>query len=65
MQSQKPGNSSLKEGCVRCKVDEREHSEHDEEAQVPWLKSRKPMCQRISMRQYASSPRKEKSVYER
>ena len=35
-------DNSLKEGCVRCSVDEREHSEHDEGAQVPRWKSREP-----------------------
>ena len=48
---------ALTEGCVRCSVDEREHSEHDEGAQVPRWKSREPVCHRISMRQHASSPR--------
>ena len=35
---------SLTEGCVRCSEGEREHSEHDVEAQVPRLKSREPVC---------------------
>ena len=35
---------NLIESCVRCSVDEREHSEHDEGAQVPRLKSREPVC---------------------
>ena len=48
---------NLKEGCVRCSEDERGHSEQDEGAQVPRWKSREPVCQRISMRQHASSPR--------
>ena len=56
---------SLKEGCVRCSEGEREHNEHDVEAQVTRWKSREPVCGRISMRQYASSPRKEKSGYQR
>ena len=56
---------SLTEGCVRCSVDEREHCERDEGAQVPRWKSREPVCQRILMRQYAFSPRKDKSEYER
>ena len=37
----------ITEGCVRCSVDEREHSKHDEVAQVPRKKSSQPMCQRI------------------
>ena len=52
-------DKNLTEGCVRCSVDEREHSKHDEGAPVPRWKSREPVCQRISMRQYASSPRKD------
>ena len=43
----------------------RGHSEHDEGAQVPRWKSREPDCQKILMRQYTSSPRKDKSGYER
>ena len=43
----------------------REHSEHDEGAQAPRWTSRKPVCQNTSMRQYASSPRKDKSGYKR
>ena len=46
-------------------VDEKEHSERDEGAQVPRWKSREPVCQKNSMRQYASSLRKDKSGYER
>ena len=38
-------DKNLKEGCVRCSDDERGHSEHDEEAQVPRWKSRKPVRQ--------------------
>ena len=56
---------SLTEDCVRCSEGEREHSKQDVEAQVPRLKSREPVCQRIRMRQYASSPRKERSGYQR
>ena len=52
-------SKNLKEGCVRCSVDEKGHSEHDEGAQVPQWKSREHACQRIWMRQYASSPRKD------
>ena len=48
-------DKSLTEGYVRCSVDEREHSERDEGAQVLRWKSTEPMCQRISMRQYVSS----------
>ena len=40
-------DKSLTERCVRCSVDEREHSECDEGAQVPRWKSREPMCRRI------------------
>ena len=58
-------DKNLTEGCVRCRADTREHSKHDEGAQVPRWKSNKPVCHRISMRQYASSSRKEKSGYER
>ena len=58
-------SKNLKKGCVRCSEDERGHSEHDEGAQVPRWKSREPVCQRILMRQYASSPRKENSGYDR
>ena len=39
--------------------------EDDEGAQVAQWKLRGPVRQRILMRQYASSPRKEKSEYER
>ena len=53
-------DKNLKEGCVPCSVDERRHSEHDEGAQVPQWKLREPVCQNTSMRQYASSPRKDK-----
>ena len=35
---------SLTEGCVRCSEGDREHSEHDVEAQVPRWKSREPVC---------------------
>ena len=62
-QSKKDKN--LTEGCVRCSEDEREHSEHDEGAQVPRWKSREPACRKILMRQYASSPRRDKSGYEK
>ena len=55
----------LKEACVRCSEDERGHSEHDEGAQVPRWKLREPVRQNTSMRQYASSPRKDESGYER
>ena len=44
---------------------EREHNERDEGAQVSRWKSREPARRRTSMRQYASSPRKDKSGYER
>ena len=37
--------------------------ERDEGAQVPRWKSSGPVCRRISMRQYASSPIKDKSGY--
>ena len=37
-------DKSLTEGSVLCSVDEREHSERDEGAQVPWWKSREPVC---------------------
>ena len=57
-------DKNLKEGCVRCSEDERGHSEHDEGAQVPRWKSREPVCQNTLMRQYASSPRKDKNGYE-
>ena len=59
------GAASLIEGCVRCSKDERKHSERDEKAQVPRWKSKNPVCRRISIRLYASSPRKEKSEYQR
>ena len=42
-----PSDKSLTEGCVRCSVDERGHSERHEGAQVPRWKSRKPVCQKI------------------
>ena len=58
-------DENLTEGCVRCSVDEREHSKQDEGAQIPVWKSREPAFQRISMRQYASGPRNKKSGYER
>ena len=40
-------NRSLTEDCVRYSEGEREHSEHDVEAQVPRWKSREPVCRRI------------------
>ena len=42
-----PRDKSLTVDCVRCIEDEREHSEHDEEAQVPRWRSREAVCQRI------------------
>ena len=51
-------NKNLKQGCVRCSEDEKEHIERDEGAQVSRWKSREPACQKIWMRQYASSLRK-------
>ena len=56
---------SLTVGCVRCSVAERAHSERDEGAQASRWKSREPACRRISIRQYASSPTKDKTGYER
>ena len=50
---------NLTEGCVHCNENERGHC-----LPSPW-KLRKPVCQRIYMRQYASNPRKDKSRYER
>ena len=38
---------SLAEGCVRFSEGEREHSEHDVEAQAPRWKSREHVCRRI------------------
>ena len=58
-----PRDKNLTEDCGRLST-ERQHSERDEGAQVPRWKSRKPVCQRISMKQNASSPRKEKGGYE-
>ena len=55
----------LKEDCVHCSEDERGHSEHDDGAQVPQWQSREPVCQNIWKRQYASSPRKDESGYEK
>ena len=60
-----PRDKNLKEGCVRCSEDERGHSEHDEETHVSRWKSREPVCLKILMRQYASSPKKDNSGYER
>ena len=54
-------DKNVKEGCVFCSKDEKEHNEHDEGAQVSRWKSRKPVYQRILMRWYASSPIKERS----
>ena len=65
LDSANPRDRNLKKGCVHCSEDERGHSEHDEGAQVPQWKLREPVCQNIWMRQYASSPRKDKSGYER
>ena len=65
LDSANPREKNLTEGGVRCSVDERKHNEHDEGAQVPRWKSRESVCQRIQMRQYASSPRKDKSGYKR
>ena len=56
---------NLKEGCVHCSEDEREHSEHDERAHVPQWKLRETVCQNTLKKQYASSPRKDESGYER
>ena len=58
-------DKSLTVGCVHCNEDQRKQRERDEGAQVSWWKLREPVCRRISMRQYASSPRKDKSGYER
>ena len=59
LDSANPRDKNLTEGCGHRSVDEKEHSEHDEGAQVPRWKSREPLSQRISMRQYGSSPRRE------
>ena len=56
---------SLAVGCIQCSEDEREHSERNEGAQVYQWQSRQPVCQRTSMRQYASSFRKKNSGCER
>ena len=45
--SANPKNRNLIEDCVRCSVDERGHSEHNEGAQVPQWKLREPVCQKI------------------
>ena len=58
-------DKNLKEGSVHCSKDEREHSEHDEGAQVPRWKLREPVRQNTLKRQYASSPRKDESGYKR
>ena len=47
LDSANPKEKSLTEGCVRCTVDEREHSERDDGAEVPRWKSREPACQKI------------------
>ena len=48
--------------CVAAKT--KENTTSDEVAQVPrWILT-EPLCQRISIRQYASSPRKDKNGYE-
>ena len=43
LDSANPRDKNLTEGRVRCSVDEREHSERDEGAQVPRWKSREPV----------------------
>ena len=57
LDSANPRDKNLTEGCVRCSIDERGHSEHDEGAQVPRWKLRELVCQNTLMRQYASNPR--------
>ena len=47
LDSANPKEKNLTEDCVRCSVDEREHSEHEEGAQVPRWKSMEPVRQRI------------------
>ena len=42
-------DKNLTVGCVRCSVDEREHSEHDEGAQVPRWKSKESVCQEFRL----------------
>ena len=44
LDSSNPRDKSLTLGCVRCSVDEREHSERDKGAQVPKWKSRELVC---------------------
>ena len=41
------------------------HCSENERAQVPQWKLREPVCKNIWKRQYASSPRKDESGYER
>ena len=48
--------------AVRCSKNGRGHSEWKKQAQVFHWKTREPVCQRISMRQYTSSSRKDKST---
>ena len=60
LNSANPRDKNLTEGCVRCSEDEIGHSEHDEGAQVPLWKLREHVCQRTSMRRYASSTRGER-----
>ena len=50
---------TLTKDGVCCNEDKIGLSERDEEAQIPRCKSRKPVCRRISMRWYVSSPRKD------
>ena len=56
---------SLTEGCVHCSEDNRGHSDRDKGAPISQWIPRGPGCQRISMKQYASSPRKENCGYKR
>ena len=58
MKDSRSSNKSFTEGCVRCNKDERVYSERDKGAQVPQWRPRGPVCQRISMTQYASNPKK-------
>ena len=48
-----------------CSEDQRGRKEPDEEAKIPQMILRQPICQRILMKQYAFNPREKKSGKEK
>ena len=65
LDSANPREKNLTEGCVRCSEDEREHSEHDEGAQVPQWKLREPVCQNFDETVRLQSEKRQEWIRER